>query len=245
MSRTIELIELCAFENDAASLLDMGAGEGPFRSVVQKLGLAYSAHDFAEYVPNVSSAGLQNKSWNYTSLDFVCDILEIPETKKFDLVLLTEVLEHVPNPIEVLKKASKLLQPSGWLVFSVPMLSLEHQSPYWFQSGLSEAWFRHWFEKCGFSELEVETIGDYADLFSQEFARLLRESAKGRLARFVNGTVANFVETRVPAVIRPRLPNQLLTSGGFTVIGRMKRSPENGSFSKGVAQSNPGTKKRY
>lgn len=217
--RTQELIDSSIPSSSTGHLLDVGAGEGPFRDYILRRNLSYSSHDFCEYQPNDSS-GLQNKSWIYQKVDYQCDVLDIPEEEKFSIVLLTEVLEHVPNPIAVLKKSARLLEPGGWLIFSVPLLSLQHQAPYWFQSGLSQDWFRYWFRRAGFGRLEIETIGDFEDLIGQEIARLLRGFNGNRVSRFLLSRMAGFFETKFPSIIRGKIPQDLSSAGGFTVIGR-------------------------
>jgi SAM-dependent methyltransferase len=71
-----------------------------------------------------------------------------------DVVVCTEVLEHVPNPHQVVAELSRLLKAGGALYVSVPFSAREHQIPYDFfrytQYGL-----RHLFEQAG---LDVEFI---------------------------------------------------------------------------------------
>lgn len=46
------------------------------------------------------------------------DIQEVD--KKFDLVTMVHVLEHIPNPVSALKTAKKLLKPNGAILIQVP-----------------------------------------------------------------------------------------------------------------------------
>lgn len=48
----------------------------------------------------------------------------------FDAILLIQVLEHLPNPIDILRKLSALLKPNGKLYVSVPMSQSVHQVPF-------------------------------------------------------------------------------------------------------------------
>ena len=58
--------------------------------------------DISDYDLNVKYANL-NKS---TEPDFYCDIISIPVNgNSFDGVILSEVIEHLPDPIPVLKEA--------------------------------------------------------------------------------------------------------------------------------------------
>lgn len=56
-----------------------------------------------------------------------CLIEEMAEENKYDLILLGHVLEHVDNPIEVLKKIKKLLTKNGKLITVVPNSNSIHR----------------------------------------------------------------------------------------------------------------------
>ena len=42
--------------------------------------------------------------------------------ESFDVITFINVLEHLPDPIENLRTAYKLIKPGGWLIFSIPQL---------------------------------------------------------------------------------------------------------------------------
>lgn len=146
------------------NLLDVGAGLSPYRKFITDLGLLYYSQDFSQYVPNSELLGFQEVSWDYPKHDYVCDILDIPIDKKFNIVLCTEVLEHVPDPIRAFQVLTKLLNPGGTLIVTVPIMSLAHQAPYWFHSGMSQYWFEYWSNKFGIDDFQVYLHGDFVDL---------------------------------------------------------------------------------
>jgi 2-polyprenyl-3-methyl-5-hydroxy-6-metoxy-1,4-benzoquinol methylase len=76
-------------------------------------------------------------------VDFICDFLDIDETIKYDLLLCTEVLEHVPDPVKCFAKMVKLLKVDGVIIITVPASSWTHQAPYFFSSSLSPCWFNY------------------------------------------------------------------------------------------------------
>lgn len=47
----------------------------------------------------------------------------IAHLKTYDLMLLLDVLEHLPDPSLILKKLSKLLEPGGQIIVSVPNIA--------------------------------------------------------------------------------------------------------------------------
>lgn len=193
-----------------ARLLDVGAGLSRYRPAARDAGLDYRSHDFNSYDPAGGQPGLQNDSWDYAKHDFVCDILDIPSDARSDIVLCTEVLEHVPDPRGAFAKLVELTEPGGHIVVTVPFLSLMHQAPYWFSSGLSPFWFQHWSEELGVDVLELSVQGDYADLMAQEWARVLRELPGG----FLLGRLAE----KTDRAFRKVLPAGVLQAGGFGTI---------------------------
>lgn len=204
----------------ALTLLDVGAGTGPFREHAVNLGYEYSAHDFGKYsAPNGSSVsvGYQSVNWRYTQLDYECDILDIPTSAQSDVVLSSEVLEHVPDPVKALSKLAELTRPGGHLLITVPLLSLMHMAPYWFATGLSPYFFEHWLPKMGLTCTDVTLHGDYADLMRQEISRAicstLRRPLNGRLETYFVGPAIG----HLMRFARKRMTSTDLEAGGFGV----------------------------
>ena len=192
-------------------MLDVGAGLQPYKTHATNLGFDYVSHDFSLYQPGSSeSEGLQNSSWEYPTADINCDILLIPETSKYELIICTEVLEHVPNPVAAFEKMSSLLAPNGLLVISVPLMSLMHQAPYWFQSGLSPQWFEYHSDRNSIKVQELAIYGDYVDYMEQEILRVF-----GFLNR-IRGLAR--IRPLIKKSLRKKLPAGLLESAGFGVV---------------------------
>lgn len=72
---------------------------------------------------------------NYPDLQaqvsFLCeDFNDWKQEKRYDCILLTEVLEHLKNPEEFLKKAAGLLRKNGKMIVTVPFGILMHPDHY-------------------------------------------------------------------------------------------------------------------
>ena len=95
-------------------ILDVGAGHGDFADIFQ--GKNYTSLDF---VP-------------YPEVDLVCDLGQtIPfKTGTFDAVILMNVLEHVYESRELVKRAATLVKPGGKIILTVPFLLKVHQAPF-------------------------------------------------------------------------------------------------------------------
>jgi len=201
----------------SSSLLDVGAGLSPYKKSALDLGYGYSSHDFGGYLPTASqkASGLHSASWDYPKHDFVCDILELPEDARADVILCTEVLEHIPDPIRVFEKLSKTVNSGGYLVFTVPFSSLMHQAPYWFQAGLSPFWFEYWAKEFKIEVVELTVYGDYIDQMTQEIGRLFP------FLRHIPG--ATNATSWLAKKYRGLLSEEVLTSGGYGVLFVGKR----------------------
>lgn len=190
-------------------ILDVGAGESQYRPMATGRGLVYKSQDFAQYVPDPQHAGLQDKTWSYGPLDYVCDIVDLPADIQTDIAMCTDVLEHVPDPVAAFKAIVGATKIGGRIVVSVPLLSITHQAPYWFQPGLSPYWFEHWSKELNLNIEHLEVQGDYFDWLSEEIFRSLSPRVSTRvLAGLVN---------RVLKRTKRRFSDQLLASAGLGV----------------------------
>lgn len=194
------------------TLLDAGAGESPYKVMAVKQGYSYESHDFNKYSPKESEIGFQDPSWNYPEHTYVCDILDIPENKKFDLVLCTEVFEHIPDPVAAFKKLARLTTKGGFLVITVPLASHIHQAPYYFSSGLSPQWFVHWSRETGISIESLEIQGDYMDRMKQDLSTMMNL----KKPFFVPG-LAKFA-SRMLGLFRPFVSTDVIESTGFGTL---------------------------
>ena len=153
-------------------ILDAGCGERQFRKFCSHL--EYVGQDFAAYDGLGDQRGLQTGSWDQTKLDIICDITAVPEPDcSFDAILCTEVLEHVADPVAVLREFSRLLRPHGYLILTAPFCSLTHFAPLHFSTGFNHYWYSIHLEALGFSVLETQANGNYFEYLAQEIHRTI------------------------------------------------------------------------
>ncbi|GGI54430.1 class I SAM-dependent methyltransferase [Oxalicibacterium solurbis] len=103
---------------DKGNFLDVGCGEGFALAWFKEKGWNVEGIDF-------SSAGLEQMNPSLMEnfkVGNVFELLEekIKEQKKYDLVWLGNVLEHVVDPVSLLRSLSALITKAGCLVVTVP-----------------------------------------------------------------------------------------------------------------------------
>jgi len=151
-------------------ILDAGAGTQRYREACSHL--IYVAHDFGRYDGAGDGSGLQTGEFNYGRLDIVSDITAIPEPDQaFDVVLCTEVLEHVPHPEAALREFARLLKAGGELILTAPFVSFTHFAPYHFCTGFSRYFHVQQLEALGFEVMELAPNGGFFDFVAQEVRR--------------------------------------------------------------------------
>jgi len=96
------------------SILEMGPAEGLMTGHLVELGQEVVCVDGSEFF----SQRLKEK---YPSVEVITSLFEDFETdRKFENIVLGHVLEHVDDPVQILKVAKKFLAPNGILFAAVP-----------------------------------------------------------------------------------------------------------------------------
>lgn len=152
-------------------ILDAGAGE--LRNRILCNHLIYVSQDLCQYDGYGDGEALQTGKWDTSKIDLVCDITAIPQPdESFDVILCSEVLEHIPNPTKALDEFLRLLKPGGKLILTAPFASLVHFAPYHYCSGFSRYWYEYHLPQRGFIINEIINNGDWFDYCQQELMRL-------------------------------------------------------------------------
>jgi SAM-dependent methyltransferase len=131
-------------------VLDYGAGPSPYRSLFPN-----ADYRRADYVPSPGLAYIVDADSRVTERDGL-----------FDLVLSTQVAEHLSNPECYFKEAFRLLRPGGRIVVTTHGIWPDHGTPYDFQRWTSAGLARD-LARAGFTQLKSFklTAGHRAHLF--------------------------------------------------------------------------------
>jgi ubiquinone/menaquinone biosynthesis C-methylase UbiE len=148
-------------------VLDVGAGSAPYRSLFD--GCDYKTQDFAQLQPE------QLRYGGYTLIDLVseADAIPVPDAS-FEVVLCTEVLEHVAEPIKVVREFGRILTPGGRLILTAPLGSGIHQEPYHYYGGYTPFWYRRFLTDAGFQSIEITANAGSLRHVAQETIRFVR-----------------------------------------------------------------------
>ena len=144
-------------------VLDVGAGSAQYRKLFDHCD--YRTHDFGQE-PDTLALG------HYARLDYKSDITNIPMADAVvDIVLCTEVLEHVPDPALAIREMTRLLKPGGRLLLTAPLGSFLHQEPYHYYGGYTPHWYRKYLHEAGLTVDAIERNEGFFSWFGQEAIR--------------------------------------------------------------------------
>jgi 2-polyprenyl-3-methyl-5-hydroxy-6-metoxy-1,4-benzoquinol methylase/ribosomal protein S27E len=99
--------------NKPGKVLDIGSGVGEVLSVFKEKGWDCTGIEFNEF-----AADFARKTFGLNILNK--NIYDIKLSEEFDVIMLWGVLEHLFEPVKILKKANKLLKKDGLLLLEVP-----------------------------------------------------------------------------------------------------------------------------
>lgn len=158
-----------------ARVLDVGAGSCPYRQ--------YFSHcEYRSQDLEVLQDHQLRDRHGYGGIDYRSDAAEIPvPDNSFDAILCTEVLEHVPEPIKVVREMSRILRPGGTLILTAPLGSGIHQAPYHFYGGYTPFWYARVLGENGMTVAALEANGGFFKHYGQESLRFVQMTIPWKL----------------------------------------------------------------
>lgn len=153
-------------------VLDVGSGTKPYKHLFSHC--SYTSHDFInnKYVVDATRREITETPKQH---DIYSDILSIPlEDNSFDLILCTEVFEHIPEPIRAMKELVRICKPGGKILITAPFTSGIHQEPYHFYAGFSPYFYDYLKNLYNLKIIQFKNQGNLFLLQHQEIARLMK-----------------------------------------------------------------------
>lgn len=167
-------------------LLDLGCGTGEWMLAMQERGWQVEGLDFDPNAVRVARS---------IGLDVHCGALEERNlaADSFDVVTLNHVIEHVPDPVGLLRECRRILKPDGKLVLATPNTgSLGHSYLKADWRGLEPPRHLHLFSRpamerllsaAGFYQVCVNTLNSH---YVWKHSFLLRMAGRGERTSFWN-----------------------------------------------------------
>jgi len=191
--------------------LDVGCGDQPYRSL-----LLHPPFEISELL------GLDRASdrCQHTPPDLVWMEGKIPlPDDSFDSAICTEVLEHCPNPREILAEVHRVLKPGSTLLITVPFLWPLHEVPHdWCR--YTPFALSHLLESVGFVVCELRSLGGYDRSLAQMLGLWLRRRPMNRYLRAALTLLLYPIWTGLRL---SREPNTTAWDEGLMITGLMAR----------------------
>lgn len=135
-------------------LVDVGCGRKPFDRIFRPNVKAYIGIDYPLTAHMVGGS----------KADIFATVLELPvRSASVDTVLLTEVLEHLPEPMPVLSELHRILKPQGVLILTAPMIYNVHGDPYDFFRFTPDG-LRYILGRSGFRIIDLKPQGYFGTM---------------------------------------------------------------------------------
>jgi SAM-dependent methyltransferase len=203
-------------EHARGRLLDLGCGFVPL----------YAA--YKPYVAENVCVDWENTLHKNSYLDFGCDLTKpLPfEDSQFDTIILSDVLEHMPEPRDLWREMARVLTPGGKILLSVPFYYWLHEQPYDYYR-YTEFALTRFVDDAGLSLVQLEPLGGSPEVLADLMAKMVhRMPLIGRgLAMAVQSTTGFFVGTGVGRKVSRR-SGRTFPIGYFLVAAKAPLEPD-------------------
>ena len=172
-------------------LVDLGCGKAPL----------YAA--YAARVDEVVCVDWPSSQHGCEFLDRECDLTShLPfESGEFDTVILSDVLEHIPEPTYLCSEISRILATGGRLLLNVPFYYSLHEEPHDYYRFTRYA-LERFLSSSGMKVLLIEPVGGVPEILGDILAKNVRHLPlvwrfERLVVAIIEGLVRLFLRTRV------------------------------------------------
>ena len=169
------------------NLLDLGCGNVPLYGL------------YSSISPDPTCVDWGSSQHENIHLDVEADLSKPLEfnDNTFNTVILSDVLEHIPEPEKLIKEVYRILKKDGRLIMNVPFYYWLHEQPHDFYRYTNFA-LERFSINAGFTIELLETTGGAPEILADIIAKNIASIPflGGLLARFIQSTVGFIVNTK-------------------------------------------------
>ncbi|MBK8230079.1 MAG: class I SAM-dependent methyltransferase [Candidatus Eisenbacteria bacterium] len=140
----------------------------------------------------------------------------------FDTALSFQVLEHVPEPEQLLREAYRVLAPGGHLILTAPHIWNEHEIPYDYYR-FTRYGLAHLYRKVGFEIVEIRPMAGYFVTAGARFCYFLAHFDRFGLQIVVKPL---YLLVQAAAMLLDRIYCDTTESWNFLAVGRKPLEPK-------------------
>lgn len=200
------------------TILDAGCGEQPLREEIEAAGATYIGLDIE-----------QNRAG---TVDLIAPLWNVPiEDASIDTIVLTEVLEHVPDSAGAFREMARLVRGEGTILITTPFAYPLHEEPHDYVRLTPRAieWLA---QQNGFTLTEASTLGNEIEVLALTFCNLLSGMVApwpfalrvlAGLVRLPFNLLVNTLAAAASVVLSPFLPRKSYLSTACVLTRQRNR----------------------
>lgn len=180
----------------SGDLADLGCGKAPLLGA------------YRDYCSSILLADWDNSLHENPLLDLVIDMnqpLTSFASNSFDVLILSDVLEHISEPKALMGEIYRILKPGGRLILNVPFIYWIHESPHDYYRYTRFA-LERFAKQAGLEVAELVPLGGWIEVLADICSKLM---ARVRLWYLVP-----FLHRVVMAINRTALGKKIAARGG-------------------------------
>ncbi len=182
-------------------LVDLGCGKVPLYA------------SYRDYVASCTCVDRQKSEVANEFLDVACDLSQMLPfaSGSFDTVILSDVLEHIPEPTLLWKEMSRILTPEGSVLMNTPFYYKLHAQPYDY-FGYTAFVLCRFAESSGFAVRVLTPVGGSPEIFADLLAKhlvylpLIGNFMAGMVQRVAHAFVGTRLGSRVSTKTADHFP---------------------------------------
>jgi SAM-dependent methyltransferase len=155
-------------------VFDIGCGNKPYEKYIREL-IKCDIETLNNVNGRVSDyyVGCDVVQSSEKKVDIICDATNIPvESSSYDIVICTQVIEHIFDHTKVFEEAHRLLKPNGFFIVSGSFVWGMHEVPYDFYR-FTKYGFRQLLKNTGFTIKEEKASGGKFAVLGQILLQIL------------------------------------------------------------------------